>query len=35
MTINRVVIGDDGGDTGVGLTMHIDDVVLSTTPVGP
>ncbi|MFL5658953.1 MAG: N,N-dimethylformamidase beta subunit family domain-containing protein [Ktedonobacteraceae bacterium] len=35
LTVNQVVVGSDSSDNTAGLTMHIDDVVISKSYIGP
>jgi hypothetical protein len=35
LTINQVVVGSDSADKTVGLTVHVDDVVLNSSYIGP
>jgi hypothetical protein len=35
LTINQVVVGSDSADKTVGLTVHVDDVVVNTSYIGP
>src|SRR5436305_11552311 len=35
LTVNQVVVGSDTSDNTVGLTVHVDDVVISKSYVGP
>ncbi len=35
LTVDQVVMGSDSADNTVGLTVHVDDVIISKTYVGP
>jgi hypothetical protein len=35
LTVNQVVVGSDTSDNSVGLTVHVDDVVISKSYIGP
>jgi hypothetical protein len=35
LTVNQVVVGSDSSDNTAGLTMHVDDVVISKSYIGP